>query len=84
LGNLERAMKVLDGSGQCDSSDGAARDQANRELSIALAAVAEFERNFNRVATYNAVKDLLEGPILAAQALISPTSTSSRSAGEAQ
>jgi hypothetical protein len=37
--------------------------------------VAEFERNFNRVDTYNAVKNLLEGPILAAQAVIGHVST---------
>ena len=81
-------MKALDRSGQCDSSDGVARDQANRELSSALTAVAEFERNFNRVDTYNAVKNLLEGPILAAQAVISHASTSRvdnrRSAKKAQ
>ena len=88
LGNLERAMKALDLGGQCDSSDGVTRDQANQEISSALAAVAEFERNFNRVDTYDAVKDLLEGPLLAAQAVISHASTSrvesSRSAKKAE
>jgi type VI protein secretion system component VasK len=87
LVNLERAMQALDRGGQCDSSDGVARDRANRELSSALTAVAEFEGKFNRVDTYNSVRDLLEGPILAAQDVISHASTSredGRSAKKAQ
>jgi type VI secretion system protein ImpL len=86
LGELGRALDVLDRGGKCDESNQAANNEANAALAKAQGVLDGLVRNFDNRGAYDSVKAFLTSPLLGAKMLITsdPSEVAKRKIGGAQ